>query len=137
MIIKKISNNPLVNADRRATVEAMLNPASIVLYVVTDYRDSNSNTIIDLPKKKYVFSTDGNMVDSTTWQPAQLVDVVVWQDEDNNPIMWKDRPSTAVSEFVFFNNLPANTFTDNTLWDRVKKLVEMRLTALDLQGKFN
>lgn len=115
----------------------MLNPTSIVLHITTDYRDSNGSMIKDLPTKRFVFSTDGNMVDSTTWKPAQLVDVVVWQDEDNNPIMWKDRPSTAVSEFDFFTNLSANTFTDTSLWDRVKKLVEMRLNALDLQGKFN
>lgn len=133
MIIKKISNNPIINADRWASVEANLTPTSIVLSINTDYRDSNGIVIQELPKKHYKFSTDGNMVDSTTWQPAQLIDIL---DEEEN-VIWRDRPATAVSEFMFFTNFPANAFSDTELRERVKKLVEARLNSLDLQGKFN
>lgn len=121
MITKKISQNPIVNADRYVTVQATLSEDSVVLVCSTIYKKGEDIVLSEL-NKSYVFSTQGNMVDQTG-KPVQA-------NEDG------EFPEGSIPETVFLKNLPADAFTDTTLWARVEKLVDTRISSLDSQGKF-
>lgn len=136
MIIKKISNNPLVNADRWAETSVDFKVNETIMKVRVRYTDSNGQKLSYPPEKEHSFTTAWNMVDQNTGAPAQLIDVITGYDEDNNPIMWRDRPSTAITEEQFMALLPNDT-TAATRREQIVAIVTMKLDALDLQGKFN
>ena len=138
MIIKKISNNPTINADRFVVCNLTVSPDEITIYGHIEYRDENWVTVPDTIKKQFSFSTTGNMVDMNTWSPAEMIYVPILDGEWNptgetNP----ERPIGTIEEVAFLQNIPANAFPDATLWGRIERLVSMRIDRLDQQGNFN
>lgn len=137
MIIKQISNNPAINADRFAVCNLTVSPDEVVIYGHTEYRDANGDVVPDTLKKQFSFNTTGNMVDMNG-DPAVMIHTPIL-DGDGNPTGETDPewPAGTIPEIAFLQNIPANAFPDATLWGRIERLVSMRVDRLDQQGKFN
>ena len=107
MIIKKISNNPAINADRFVVCNLTVSPDEVTIYGHIEYCDENWVSVPDTLKKQFSFSTTGNMVYMDTWLPAEMIHVPILDGEWNptgetNP----ERPATAIPEHTFLKMYP-------------------------------